>query len=59
VKFEAYARSASAAMAKLEEAWRRHMLQHPDADPWEAVKKKVAIEGRLLDRDYRNGERIA
>jgi hypothetical protein len=59
VRFEAYARSASAAMAKLEEAWRRHMLQNPEADPWEGVKKKAAIEGRLLDRGYRNGERIA
>jgi len=59
VKFEAYGRSASSAMAKLEQAWRRHVLQHPDAGSWEAVKKRVAIEGRLLDRGYRNGERIA
>ena len=59
VRFEAYARSASAALGKLEEAWQRHVVQNPEADPWEAVKKKVAIEGRLLDRGYRNGERIA
>jgi len=59
VRFEAYGRSASAAMAKLEQAWRRHMVQHPEAAGWEAVQKKVAIEGRLLDRGYRNGQRIA
>jgi len=59
VRFEAYGRSASTAIAKLEQAWRRHMLEHPEADSWDAVKKKVAVEGRLLDRGYRNGQRIA
>jgi len=59
VRFEAYGRSASAALAKLEQAWRCHLLQHPESGSWEAVKKKVAIEGRLLDRGYRNGQRIA
>jgi hypothetical protein len=49
VRFEAYARSASAAMAKLEQSLWRHMVQHPYADPWEVVKK-VGIEGRLLDQ---------
>jgi hypothetical protein len=59
IRLEGYGRSAATAMAKLQEAWERHTLQHPDAPPWDAIRRKVAIEGRVLDRGYRNGERIA